>query len=115
MTLFGIRHTIRWALTNTAEFDRRHLHGAGAWLFGRRPVRPQRPPRRIVSLLFLSAWLGLAASVQLGGTSWGQQHINGLATFLSYLLWAVIGFGAAGVAIAAGSILWTGWKRKRHA
>lgn len=57
MTLFGIRHTIRWALANVAEFDRRHLHGAGVWLFGRRPVRPQRPMRRIVPVAIFGVWL----------------------------------------------------------
>lgn len=59
VTLFGLRHTLRWVLHNAAEFDRRHLRGAGRWLFGRRPVRPQRPPRRITTVLLLGAWLAL--------------------------------------------------------
>lgn len=62
MTLFGIRHTARWLLHNVGEFDRRHLHCAGVWLFGQRPVRPQRPPRRILTVLFLGAWFALLTS-----------------------------------------------------
>jgi hypothetical protein len=57
VTPFGIRHTIRWALHNAAEFDQRHLHGAGVWLFGQRPVRPRRPVRRIVPVVTVIAWV----------------------------------------------------------
>lgn len=61
MTLFAARHTARWALANLAEFDRRHLHGAGRWLFGRRPVRAVRPPRRI-GVLVAGTLVGLSVS-----------------------------------------------------
>jgi hypothetical protein len=108
-TLFGIRHTIRWAAHNSAEFDRRRLHGAGAWLFGQRPARPQRPPRRIVGVAAGAAWLSLFVSIELSGTSWGRHHVNGLATFLSYLLGAAIGIGAAGILTVAASV----WRKRR--
>lgn len=46
---------------------RRQLRRAGAWLFGRRPVRQERPLRRGVPL-FLAVWLVLAALPGAPGT-----------------------------------------------
>jgi hypothetical protein len=56
---FGARHTLRWALHNLSEFDRRHLRGAGKWLFGQRPMVTRRPVRRIVGILNLALWVSL--------------------------------------------------------
>ena len=107
MTLFGIRHTIRWAAYNTAEFDRQHLHSAGAWLFGRRPVRQQRPSRRIVILALAALWAAVVVSSE------SPPHTaSAMAGFLKAIIVVMLAAGTLGVLCGVAVGLVKRWRRR---
>jgi hypothetical protein len=107
VTLFGIRHTIRWATHNAAEFDRQHLHSMGAWLFGRRPVRQQRPPRRIGILAVAGLW---AAFVISSGSS--THTASAVAGILQVVILVMVAAGAFGVLCGVTVGVVKRWRRR---
>ena len=107
MTLFGIRHTIRWAAYNTAEFDRQHLRSVGAWLFGRRPVRQQRPPRRIGILAVAGLWAAFVTS------SASPPHVAlAVASVLQVVIVVMLAAGAFGFLCGGAMGVVKRWRRR---
>ena len=107
MTLFGIRHTIRWAAYNTAEFDRQHLRSAGAWLFGRRPVRQQRPPRRIVTLAVAGLWAAFVIS-----SDSSPHAASAVAGILQVVILVMVAASALGFLCAIAVGVLKRWRRR---
>jgi hypothetical protein len=107
MTLFGVRHTLRWATYNAAEFDRLHLHSLGAWLFGRRPVRQQRPPRRIGILAVAGLWAAFVIS-----SDSSPHTASAVAGILQVVILVMVAAGAFGFLCGVAVGLVKRWRRR---
>jgi uncharacterized membrane protein YcjF (UPF0283 family) len=100
------RRTALWVAFNVCEFDRQRLAGSGAWLFGRRPIRPQRPQRRIVVAAWLVVYSFLIVS---SGDRWATGHDRNAWSAVAATIGLDIGVGVAcGAAVA---VAWVALRR----
>lgn len=104
MTLFGIRHTIRWAAYNAAEFDRRHLHSMGAWA-----VRPAAgpPPRRIGILAVAGLWAAFVIS-----SDSSPHTASAVAGILQMVILVMVAAGAFGFLCGVAVGVVKRWRRR---